>query len=158
MEITCELDPGEKRAFKEEAQALGLCSGSKSQGILGKLDGINKASRHTAVTMWAQALKWRRIRSSTNCPGNPWSSSPPVCNPSLLQTWQKQHLLQITSWPKLFNFPFTDFFTPRSLAAIRSDEGVLPPPRLVGDTQIDLLNLIGLDNDDPKIPPRNLIL
>jgi hypothetical protein len=38
--------------FKEEAQALGLLLGEqKGQGRLGKLDGINKASRHTAVTM-----------------------------------------------------------------------------------------------------------
>ena len=138
---------------------LGLLLGEpKGQGRMGKLDGINKASRHTAVTMSAQALKLMRygqIRIVTATLGLP---SPPACNTSLLQTWQKQHLLQIISGPKLFNFPFTDFFTPRSLAAIRSDEGVLPPPRLVGDAQIDLLNLIGLDNDDPKILPRNLIL
>jgi hypothetical protein len=133
---------------------------------VGKLDGINKESRQMAVTTWTQASRCDcrnrigytcdRVRIATSSTGLLCSQ---FCNTSLLQTCQQKCLLHITLGPKLVNHPFTDFFTPlSSLAAIRSDEGVLPPPSLIRDTQVDLLNLLGLDNDDPKVSPGNLIM
>jgi hypothetical protein len=150
------LIPVKNVLFEQKAQALGLfLRGQNVKEDWVKSDAINKASRQTAVTAW---LKPWKLDASTNCYFNQMYLFANTLQDTLLQTRQQKDLLHRMSGPKLFNFPFTDFFIPLSLAAIRSDESVLPPPSLVRDTQIDLLDLFWFDNDDPEILPRDLIM